>query len=358
MEWTGIRGIRTRGIQDVHGVHRAHRHPAPLPFAHLGRALVAAAAVLSAQAAFAQGAGFPNRTLTIIVPYGPGSANDILARMLGPEVSAQLKQPVVVENKPGAGGSIGTVAIARARNDGYTIGLAGSATFGVNPAMQANLPYAVSDFSAVIKLASTANVLVVPAQSKVTDAQDFLANLKSRVMRYNSLGNGTTAHLAGALVARKVNATADHIPYKNAGEMVTALISAQVDFAFQPLPAVLNQIKDGRLRALGVSNAAAPKALPGVPSLNAALSAVGLKDFEKANVWFGMVAPKDTPREVLLILNRAFAAALSRPEILDKLSGSGYDVDPPAGPEAFDQFVQDQRSFWAELVRFSGAKAE
>ena len=345
-------------ILEAPAAHHVPAGPPVLPCAVAARVLLAAAAVFCAQGAQAQAAGFPSRAITIIVPYGPGSANDILARMLGPEVSAHFRQPVVVENKPGAGGSIGTVAIARAKNDGYTIGLAGSATFGVNPAMQSNLPYSVSDFSAVIKMASTANVLVVPAQSKVADTQDFLANLKSRVMRYNSLGNGTTAHLAGALVARKVNATADHIPYKNAGEMVAALISAQVDFAFQPLPAVLNQIKDGRLRALGVSNATAPKALPGVPSLAAPLSSVGLKDFEKANVWFGMVAPKDTPRDVLLALNRAFAGALSKPEIVDKLAASGYDVDPPAGPEAFDQFVQDQRSFWAELVRFSGAKAE
>ena len=321
-------------------------------------AFVAIAAVLGAQSVLAQGASFPSRPVTVIVPYGPGSANDILARMLGPEVAAQLRQPVIVENKPGAGGSIGTAAIAKSKNDGYTIGLAGSATFGVNPAMQANLPYAVADFSPVIKLASTANVLVVPAQSKVTDAQDFLGSLKSGALRYNSLGNGTTAHLAGALVARQVNAKADHIPYKNAGEMVTALISAQVDFAFQPLPAVLNQIRDGRLRALGVSNATPPRALPNSPSLNPVLSAAGLKDFEKANVWFGLVAPKGTPRDALMALNRAFAAALSKPEILEKLTGSGYDIDPPATPEAFEQFVADQRSFWVELVRFSGAKAE
>jgi tripartite-type tricarboxylate transporter receptor subunit TctC len=327
----------------------------------LGRgalALASVAAALGVQGAYAQGAAFPSRPITLIVPYGPGSANDILARMLGPEVSAQLRQPVVVENKPGAGGSLGTTLIARAKNDGYTIGVAGSATFGVNPAMQNNLPYAVADFSPIIKLASTSNVLVVPAQSKVANAQEFLASLKSGALRYNSLGNGTTAHLAGALVARQANATADHIPYKNAGEMITALVSAQVDFAFQPLPAVLSQIRGGKLRALGVSNTTPPKALSEAALLGPALATIGVKDFEKANVWFGMVAPKGTPRDVLQALNRAFAAALTKPEIQDKLLGSGYDIDPPASAEAFEQFVADQRNFWVDLVRVSGAKAE
>ncbi|WP_161993273.1 Bug family tripartite tricarboxylate transporter substrate binding protein [Lacisediminimonas profundi] len=320
---------------------------------------MAAALVLGAPAISAQEAKYPSRTITLVIPYGPGSANDILARMLAPEVATHLNQSVVIENKPGAGGSIGTAAIARAKNDGYTVGLGGSATLGVNPALYKTLPYsAQSDFTRVLKLASTPNVLVVPAEAKIANTQDFLAQMKSRTLRYNSQGNGTTAHLAGALVAHQLNVKADHIPYKNAGEMLTALLTSQVDFGLHPLAGVIGQIRDGRLRALGVSTLNPSKALPNVPSLIPDLRATGLKNFEYANVWFGIIAPKGIPRDAQMALHGAFVAALSKPVIRDKLISMGYELEPSASPEEFEQFLRDQQGFWVDLVRISGAKVE
>lgn len=326
---------------------------------HLWQAVMAATilGVLppATPSANAQTGAYPSRPITLVVPYGPGSANDLLARMLVPDLSAVLGQNVVVDNKPGAGGSIGTAAIARARQDGYTIGIAGSATFGVNPNLYTNLPYdARKDFTPLVKLASTPNVLVVPAQSEIKSVPELLAHMKKRQLQYNSLGNGTTQHLAGALLARQAGAVADHIPYRSAGEALTALLSAQVDFAFYALPAVVNHIKDGRLRALGVTTPTPSAALPDVPSLGT----TGLKDFDKTSVWFGMAAPAGIPDAASTALHAALEKVLANPSMQAKLAASGYVLAPAATRAEFASFIADQLSFWGELIKISGTKVE
>lgn len=306
--------------------------------------------------AHAQTEPYPSRPITIIVPYGAGSGTDLLARIVAPGLSAQLGQNVIVENKAGAGGSIGTTAIARARADGYTLGMAASATFGVNPHLYSNLPFDPrKDFTPLIKLATTPNALVVSARSEIKSVPELLAQMKKRQMRYNSFGNGTTQHLAGALLTHQAGAPADHIPYRSAGDALTALIAGQeIDFAFQALPAVINHVRGGRLRAIGVTTVSPSPALPDVPSLGT----VGLKNFDKTSVWWGLVGPAGIDAKITRTLHDALTKALADPAMQARLMESGYIPAPPNSPAEFGAFIGDQLQFWGELVKVSGAKVD
>lgn len=326
----------------------------------LARACVALAAGVSAlgvPCVQAQTAAFPDRPVNIVVTYTPGSATDILARIVASDMSVHLGQNVIVENKPGAGGSIGTTSVARAKNDGYTLCVVSTATLGINPALYRSLNYdPVRDFTPVIKLASTANILLVPAQSPFASAQELFRRLKEKdkAFQYNSGGNGTTQHLTGVMLTRLAGATADHVPYRGPAEAVTALLSSQVDFGFQALPAAVSAVKSGRLRGLGITSNKASTALPEVPSL----SATGLEGFDRTDVWFGIVAPKDTPDAVVQILHNGFSKALANPAIQAKLTAAGFDPAVPAPAGEFGQFIREQVGFWAELVKASGASAD
>lgn len=320
-------------------------------------AIAAGAAVLGPSAAEAQSGNYPERPISIVAPYTPGSATDILARIVAAELAVHLGQSVIVENKPGAGGSIGTTAVARAKGDGYSLCVVSTATMAINPALYRNLSYdPLKDFTPVIRLAITPNILLVPAQSPVTSVQDLVRRMKEKekVFQYNSGGNGTTQHLTGVMLARTAGVKADHVPYRGPAEAVTALVSAQVDFGFQALPAAVSVVKGGRVRALGITSIKPSAALPDVPSLASA----GLEGFDKTDVWFGIVVPKDTPDAVVQILHAGLAKALSNPAIQAKLAGAGFDPAPPAPASEFAQLVRDQAAFWADLVKVSGASVD
>jgi tripartite-type tricarboxylate transporter receptor subunit TctC len=339
---------------NTEGKSRAERR---LRLVHVFFAAAAAAMALGVTCVHAESGTYPDRPISIVVPYTPGSATDILARIVASELTVHLGQNVMVENKPGAGGSIGTTAVARAKNDGYTLCVVSTATMGINPALYRSLPYdPLKDFTPVIKLASTPNILLVPAQSRVTSAQDLLRRMKQKekVFQYNSGGNGTTQHLTGVLLVRMAGANADHVPYRGPAEAVTALFSAQVDFGFQALPAAVSAVKSGRLRALGITSSKPSAALPDVPSLSAA----GLEGFDKTDVWFGIAAPKDTPDALVQILHGGFVKTLSNPAIQAKLAGAGFDPAPPAAASEFAQLLRDQVAFWADLVKASGASVD
>lgn len=318
-------------------------------------AAAAGASALVVPRAIAQSAAFPNRPVSLVVAYTPGSATDILARIIASDLSTHLGQNVVVQNKPGAGGSIGTTTVARAKKDGYSLCVVSTATMGINPALYRSLPYSpLKDFTPVIKLASTPNILLVPAQSSVRSTQDLLLRLKEKALQYNSGGNGTTQHLAGVMLVRMAGAKADHVPYRGPAEAVAALLTAEVDFGFQALPAAVSAVKSGRLRGLGITSAKASAALPDVPSLSSA----GLKGFEKTDVWFGVAAPKGTPDAVVQTLHEGFAKTLNNPAVQAKLAGVGFDPAPPISTGEFAQLVGDQVAFWAELVKVSGAAVD
>ena len=316
--------------------------------------ITAACAALGAAPSSADPGTYPSRPITAVVPYSPGSANDMLTRLVAPSLSKNIGQSVVVVNRPGAGGALGTTAIARAQPDGYTIGIAGSATLGVNPHLYDNLSYdAGKDFTPLLRLATAPNVLVVSASSTIKTLDELRAALKTGKLRYNSFGNGTTQHLAGALLAHQANAKADHIPYKNAGEAMTAILSGQVDFGFYALPAVLSQIEAGKLRALGLTTPTPAVPLAGVPLLNDS----GFNDFDRTSVWFGMVGPAGIEQPVARRLHESLSTALNDRELNHRLVQAGYVLAPPESPEDFARFMSSQLDFWKELVRVSGAKA-
>ena len=319
-------------------------------------AIATGAMVFGVPGAQAQSGAYPDRPITMIVAFTPGSATDILARIVAAELATQMGQSVVVENKAGAGGSIGTNAIARAKNDGYTVGVVSQSTIGINPALYRDLPYdPLKDFTPVIKLASTPNILLVPAQSPITSSQDLIRRMKAKekAFQYNSGGNGTTQHLVGVMLAQTAGVAADHVPYRGPAEAVTALYSAQVDFGFQAFPATASAVKAGRLRGLGITAIKISAALPDVPTLASA----GLDGFDKTDVWFGVAAPQGIPDAVLQKLHAGFARVLENRAVQEKLMAVGFDPAPPTAAGEFAQHIRRQIPFWAELVKASGAKA-
>ena len=323
---------------------------------HACTLLVAAAAAAALPlGAAAQGTAYPNRPVTFVVAYTPGSANDILVRIVAPELGNQLGQPVVVDNKPGAGGSIGTALVAKSKADGYTIGLGSTSTMAINRALYKNLAYdPLKDFVAVIKLASTPNVLAVPSSSSAGSVQELGKLMGSKKLNFSSPGNGTTQHLAGVLFNKLIGHTAEHVPFKGPAEAVTALSAGQIDFGFVSLPSALGQIQQGRLRALGVTPLSPTAALPSVPSL----SSSGLNGFDRTDVWFGIVLPSGTPEPIVQGIHRAASKTLENAEVRSKLAAAGYLPAAPASATDFQQFVREQVAFWADLVKTSGATVD
>jgi len=308
--------------------------------------------------AYAQTDLYPSRPITVIVSVGAGSATDLLARAIAPALGSKLGQSVIVDNKPGAGSLIGTSAIARARPDGYTFGIVSTSAFGINPHLYRNLPYDVQkDFTPVTEMTVTPNALVVSTHSEINSLRDLLAEMKSRRLRYNSFGNGTTQHLAGALLVSQVGASADHIPYRNTGDMMTALIGGResgqsIDFAFQALPAVVSYVRSGQLRVIGVTTPT-----PAVPSAPV-LDEQGLNDFSRTSVWFGLVGPAGIDPKIVDIVYKAVVGVLADPVVQGRLQAAGFIPAVSKSPAEFGRFVTDQLQFWKGVVKISGAKVE
>lgn len=319
-------------------------------------AVSAVAAALAATPAHGQQSGYPERPITIVVGYTAGSTPDVIARVVGPVLAGHLGQPIVVENKAGAGGTMGLAGVARARNDGYTLGLVNPAVIATAPAMYRNLPYdPLRDFTAVIKLATAPIVLLVPASSPAKSVQDLIGLMKQKKnVLYGSGGVGTAQHLQGALLGRLAGVNAEHVAYRGQSQQLIGAAAGEVDYTFSSLPGAIGFVRDGRLRALGVTTPERSPSLPDVPSLLAS----GLKGFEKSTAWFGVVVPSGAPDPVVDLLHRAFVKALMDPVVQAKLSAVGFDPAPPAPAREFGDFVRDQVPFWGNLVRLSGASVE
>ena len=321
-------------------------------------AVAAGASALAMPRALAQSAPYPARPVTLVVTYPPGSATDLMGRIIANELSVHLGQTVVVENKSGAGGSIGATAVARSKNDGYTLCLGSNSTMAINRALYRSLQYdPLKDFIPVIKTGTSANILVVPGASSITSVQALIQSLKEsrKVFQYSSSGNGTIQHLEAALLIKQLGVSADHVPYRSPAEQLLAVIAGRGgDFSFATMFGALAYVKDGRLRGLGITTLAPSPLLPEVPSL----SSVGLKDFEKTNAWWGIVAPSGTPEPVIQTLHGALVKTLNSPSVQSKLSAAGFDPAPPMPASEFAQYVHEQISFYADLVKVSGATVD
>jgi tripartite-type tricarboxylate transporter receptor subunit TctC len=319
------------------------RHPAPLPHAaRPGRrvalrltvtmtATVFAAAM--AVCAPARAAAFPDQPLKLVIGFPPGGGGDLYGRTMANELSKQLGQAVVVDNKPGAGGNIAAEAVARARPDGYTLLLAMSGNLGSAPAIRNNLPYkAPEDFVLISQLVETPFGLLVSANSRLKTIQDYVAEARKGKLTYASTGTGGAAQITMEMVKQKGNLPILHIPYKGSGPAITDLIGGQVDSLFAPYTPLMGQITGGKLRLLAVSSPRRVASLPDVPTLKESGIDVTMTQ------WYGLAAPAGTPKDVTDKLAAAVKAALKEPEVLRVYRADGAQESSLTG-DAFRKFV-------------------
>ncbi|WP_333708000.1 tripartite tricarboxylate transporter substrate binding protein [Ottowia beijingensis] len=315
--------------------------------------LITTLALAASTAAFAQSA----KPIRLIVPYAPGGPLDVTARALAEQVKDSLGT-VIVENKPGAGGNIGSDYVAKATPDGSVIGLAAVATHAINPWLFSKMPYdAAKDFAPITQMVRVPNVLVMNADTaarlKINTLVDLIAYAKRNPgqLNYGSGGNGSAGHLAGEMFKQGAGVFAVHIPYNGANPAQLALVSGQVDFNIDNLASAAANIKAGKLKALAVTTAKRSPMLPGVPAM-----AETLKGFE-VDTWWGLVAPAGTPKDVIDKLNAAFTAALKSPETQQRFAM--LMAEPvPTTPEQFGQLMQRERARYEPVVKRSGAKVD
>jgi tripartite-type tricarboxylate transporter receptor subunit TctC len=314
------------------------------------RRTLLAAALLGSSVARAQSA----KPLRIVVPFTPGGSTDILARALAPRLGAALGQTVVIDNKPGAGGSLGAADAAKAEPDGNTLLMGHIGTLAVNPALYPRLPYEpLKSFAPVAWVARVPNVLVVASSSPAKSFREFieLARSKPGQLTYSSGGNGSAAHITFELLKLKAHIFVTHIPYRGTAPSVTDVIAGQVDATFTGAPALLQHVKSGRLRALAVSSRERIPALPDVPTV-----AESLPGFE-ADQWYGLVAPAGTPPARIAQLNAVVNQALAQPDVAQQLAAEGA-VPTPSTPAAFGALIARELPRWAEVVKAGQVKPD
>ncbi|MES2399723.1 MAG: tripartite tricarboxylate transporter substrate binding protein [Pseudomonadota bacterium] len=297
------------------------------------------------------------KVMRIIVPYAPGGPIDVTARLMAERVKDSLG-PVIIENKPGAGGNIGVDAIAKAAPDGMTIGISAVATHAINPWLYSKMPYnAATDFAPITQMLRVPNVLVMNADTanrlKINSVADLIKFAKANPgkLNYGSGGNGSAGHLAGEMFKAQAGIFAVHIPYNGGNPAQLALLSGQVDFNFDNLATASANIKAGKLKAIAVTTAKRSSVLPDTPAV-----AETLKGFE-IDTWWGLVAPAGTPPEVVAKLNKAFVDALNTPEA--KTRFAALMAEPVASsPAEFGAFMKSELAKYEKVVKASGAKVD
>jgi tripartite-type tricarboxylate transporter receptor subunit TctC len=310
------------------------------------RFLAAAAAALLTWGAAAQGA-YPSRPIRIVVPFTAGSATDIMARIVGEKISTSLGQPVTVENKAGAGGTLGAAQVAKSEPDGYTL-LVVSTGHVVNPALYDNLSYdTVGDFAGVIPLASLPSVLVVGANSPYKTVPELIAAAKGKPGQLNfaSAGRGSATHVAAEKFRSATAIDVTHVPFKGTPETIVETIAGRVDFMFTPILSSIPNIRDHRMRALAVSTAKRSSILPDVPTVAEAGVPGFVFDF-----WIGLLAPARTPRDVVRKLNQEVAKALAQPDVKERMANLGAEA-MIMSPEQFDAYIKEEFTTLGAVMR-------
>ena len=313
------------------------------------------AAALLVLAAEASGQAYPNKPVKVVVAFTAGSATDILARVVAEHLTRTLGQPFIVENKPGAGGSVGTEQVKNAPPDGYTLVAAGSGPFGINPAIYSRLPYdPVRDFELIGNIVLTPQALVVGAQTPYKTLKDFVAAAKAKPgeVAYASLGNGSTSHLTMEAFQSAAGVKLNHIPFKGSSDAQTQLIGGSVPIMSDTVPGVLAQVKAGKLRALGVAIPQRSPYLPDVPTI----AEQGYPGFESVG-WIGLAAPAKTPPAILDRLNAELRKMLEDPAVKARLDQLAFTPVGDSRAE-FTAFVKSEIAKWTKVARDSGAKAD
>ena len=298
---------------------------------------------------------YPSKPIRIVVQFTPGTSTDIIGRLVGQKLTEAWGQPVVVDNRPGAGAIIGTEAAAKAPADGYTLVMAVSSAFGINPGLVPNLPYDVMrDFSLITNVVLTPQTLIVPAASPVKSVKELVAAAKARpgALNYGSLGSGSTSHLTTELFRSTAGIQLTHVPYKGSPPAYTDLFSGNLQLMFDAVPAVIPHAKSGKLRALAVGSSSRSPFLPDVPTV----AESGYPGFEAVG-WIGLAAPAKTPEAVLNKINAEVVKILGTADMKERLAGLGVT---PVGDtrEQFTAFVRSEIAKWGKLIRDAGIKGE
>jgi tripartite-type tricarboxylate transporter receptor subunit TctC len=303
---------------------------------------------ITATAALAQ--AYPNKPIKLIVPFAPGGFTDVVARILGQKLSVSLGQPFVIENKAGAGSTIGTDFVAKAAPDGYTLVMV-STTHVISPAIYPKLPYdPIKSFTPVGKLVDSAYVLLVNPKVPVNSVADYIALAKAQPdkIHYASSGNGSSQHLMGGMFAAMTGTKLIHVPYKGSSGAASDLVAGIVESSFAGVPNAMAQVPAGRLKALAVTTAKRIPQLPDVPTMQEA----GVPGYE-ASVWLGLLAPVGTPKEIVARLNAEIAKVMNSPETKKELYAAGVESDI-SSPEALGALMNREMDRWGKVIKDAG----
>ena len=325
----------------------------------VARAATIVIAIVGGVDALAQTA-WPVKPVKIIVPFAPGGTTDLLARAMATELSKAFPQPVIVENRAGAGGNLGADIVAKSPADGYTLLMGTVGTHGINKSLYSKMPFdPQKDFAPITLVAGVPNVMIMNAEAAkakgIVTVKDFIKYAKANPGKLNmaSSGNGTSIHLAGELFKSMSGTFMTHIPYTGSGPALLGLLSGTVDVMFDNLPSALPQIRSGKLKGFAVTSAQRSGAIPELPTIE---EAAQLKGFD-ASSWFGLLAPAGTPPEVVSRVHQEVAKALASPAVKEKLLAQGAI---PSGntPQEFAKFIDSEIKKWAPVVKASGAKVD
>ena len=313
--------------------------------------IASAAALAGSPTAHAQ--DYPTKPIRLVVPFAAGGALDTFARIFAPKLQQALGQPVLVENKPGAGSMLGTEMVARSPADGYTVLIPGSSLV-IGPLLSPVNFDPIKDFAPVIQVAAAVNVLVVNAEFPVKSVQELIQYLKANPgkVSYGSAGSGTTPHLQGELLKSLAGVEMTHIPYKGSAPALIDLVAGRVQVMFDPLASAGPFIKSGKLRALAVTTAARSPSAPELPTVSEA----GVPGFE-TTPWVGVVVPAGTPKPIVNRLNHEFANLLKAADVKERLQSMGFDI-VVSTPGEFGKFIASDQAKWARVIKISGAKAD
>ena len=298
---------------------------------------------------------WPERPIRMVVGFAPGGFTDVLARLIGQKLQERMGQPVVVENKPGAAGTLGADLVAKAKPDGYTLLLGHSNSNAVAPALYPKLPYdVVKDFTPIIRVATTPLLLTVHPSIAARDVKAFveLATKKPESLRFASSGNGSAQHLAAARFMLATNTQLTHVPYKGSGQAIIDLLSGQVDLNFESPPNILQHVQAGKLRVLAITSNKRSPLFPDTPTLAEA----GVRNAEMLQ-WFALLGPAGLPREITQKLNAEVAAILKLPEVAEKIASQGGEIIGGSAAE-FAAFLPGDTAAWGRLIKEANLKVD
>lgn len=305
--------------------------------------------------ATAQTAAYPNKSVQVVIGFAPGGAADYVARAMSNEFSKELGQPVVVDNRPGAGSSIAAELVAKSKPDGYTLLIASPSSISVNPALNPNLAYKPSDLFGITKLTTSPLVLAVNPATGIRSVADLIAAAKKDPgkLNYSSSGNGSAPHLGAALFAQLTGVQMTHIPYKGGAPAIQSVMAGDTQLTFGTSPSVLPQSKAGRLHAIAVSTSERSQLVPELPGMKeAGLPAYNLE------FWYGIFVPAGTPPAVVKKIHDAATTAMQQPSVKAALARDGTEVSLSASPEQFKVFLVEDSKFWVDLVKSANVKVD